>query len=651
MRFIRFLVGISWQNICIATITGLISGGINAMLISLINRAVSQASVPNALLYFAALGISALLTNVIAQFMLIHLSQSAIYQLRVRLSQNILSSPLQHLERLGENRLVATLTDDVRVLSHAVSAIPNICIDLATVIGCFVYLAVISNIVFALTLATSLLSMWCVQTRLGKVQSLFSLARDEEDNLYKHFQGITRGTKELKLHKLRREDFFSKNLQGSAAQLRQKNTTAMQGFAIANGFGQLLQLSSLALIIFILPLLVHLPLPLLSTYVLTMTYLSLPLQNLLRRLPDLMQGNVALQKIELMKLSLSSQSEIETANNSSTITQPSQLELKLELDAVTYLYHPSGDEREFRAQPPDALPPELRHQPRQGPGNHLGPRHPQRQEPEHQLGQGNHLGPRQQPEPRHPQKQGPGHHPEPRHLQRQGPGHHPGQRHQPGDMPPPPHHLHPPDDEKGFLLGPISLTLLPGQITFIVGGNGSGKSTLAKLITGLYPPRTGSIYLDGVLITDQNREWYRQHFSAIFTDFYLFDSYLGFNHSDLDQEVENYLRQLQIDHKVQVRDGVLSTTNLSQGQRKRLALLTAYLEDRPVYLFDEWASDQEPQFRDLFYRQSLVKLKERGKAVVVITHDDRYFHLADQIIKLDYGKVEPNYVPTTSYLS
>lgn len=588
MKFIRFLWEVSWRNILIATIAGLISGGGNAMLISLINRAVSQASLPSALLYFAGLSICTLLTSTIAQFMLINLSQNAIYQLRVRLSKNILSSPLQHLEGLGENRLLATLTDDVRVLSHAVSAIPSICIDLATVIGCLVYLAWISNIIFALTVTTSSLAIWCVQTRLGKAQRLFSVARQEEDNLFKHFQAITRGTKELKLHRARREDFSSKNLQGSAAKLRQKNGTAMQSFAIANGVGQFSQLSSLALILFVLPWFIHIPIRMLSTYVITSTYLSLPLQNLLRRLPDLLQGNIALQKIEMMKLSLTKESDIDTTINSFSMGQPGQLELKLELDQVTYLYHPGGDEKGFPLGSDD---PSLQ------PGGH-----------------------------------------------KPGQGHKPGHGHKPGDM-------HPPNgDEKGFLLGPISLSLQPGQITYIVGGNGSGKSTLAKLITGLYPPRTGSIYLDGLLITDQNREWYRQHFSAIFSDFYLFDSCLGFNHTDLDREVEGYLRQLQLDHKVQVRDGVLSTTSLSQGQRKRLALLTAYLEDRPIYLFDEWASDQEPLFRDLFYKQILVKLKERGKAVVVITHDDRYFHLADQIIKLDYGKIEPEYGSRTGHL-
>ncbi|KAF3889324.1 MULTISPECIES: ATP-binding cassette domain-containing protein [Nostocales] len=583
MKFLQFLLEISWRNILIATVTGLMSGVFNAMLISLINRSVSQASFPDALLYFAALGFSALLTSVITQFLLIRLSQNAIYQLRVRLSQNILFSPLQHLERLGESRLLATLTDDVRVLSHAVSAIPSICIDLATVIGCFVYLALISNIIFAASFTTSVLAMWCVQTILGKAQGLFSLAREEEDNLYKHFQGLTRGTKELKLHKSRREDFYSKSLQGSASLLRYKNTTAMQIFAIANGLGQFMQLSSLAIVLFVLPWLIDIPLSLLATYVLTMTYLSLPLQNLLRRLPDLLQGNVALQKIEMMKLSLTEKTEIATQINTYAIAQPDRVEFKLELDQVTYLYHPNGHEKEFLSEPNDpSLPMRSRHQ------------------------------------------------------------HKP--KHQPGDMPPPPH------DEKGFRLGPISLTLQSGEITFIIGGNGSGKSTLAKLITGLYPPNTGSIYLNGLLITDRNQEWYRQHFSAVFSDFYLFDSCLGFDRTDLDRQVEIYLKQLQLDHKVQVRNGVLSTTSLSQGQRKRLALLTAYLEDRPIYLFDEWASDQEPHFRDLFYRQSLMELKEKGKAVIVITHDDRYFHLADQIIKLDYGKVESDRVPKTNYL-
>jgi putative pyoverdin transport system ATP-binding/permease protein len=179
-----------------------------------------------------------------------------------------------------------------------------------------------------------------------------------------------------------------------------------------------------------------------------------------------------------------------------------------------------------------------------------------------------------------------------------------------------------------------------GELIFIVGSNGSGKSTLAKLITGLYTPRSGQISLNGEPVNETNVEWYRQHFATTFADAYLFDSYLGFDNPHLDREIDKYLQEFQLDQKVSVNNGVLSTTSLSQGQRKRLALLTAFLEDRPIYLFDEWASDQDPTFREIFYEQMLIQLKNRGKLVIVITHDDRYFHLADRILQLNYGRVE-----------
>ncbi len=190
-----------------------------------------------------------------------------------------------------------------------------------------------------------------------------------------------------------------------------------------------------------------------------------------------------------------------------------------------------------------------------------------------------------------------------------------------------------------FTLGPIDLTLQPGELVFIVGGNGSGKSTLAKLLTGLYVPDGGEVKLDGNLIDDRNRELYRQLFSTVFADFYLFDRFIGLHSADVDAQAKTYLEQLQLTHKVSVQDGKLSTLTLSQGQRKRLALLTAYLEDRPIYLFDEWAADQDPFFREIFYQQLLPELKQRGKLVIVISHDDRYFHLADRVLKLDYGKI------------
>jgi putative pyoverdin transport system ATP-binding/permease protein len=201
------------------------------------------------------------------------------------------------------------------------------------------------------------------------------------------------------------------------------------------------------------------------------------------------------------------------------------------------------------------------------------------------------------------------------------------------------HSYHREQEDSNFVLGPVDLSFQPGELVFLVGGNGSGKSTLAKIITGLYLPEAGEIRLDGEPVTNENRDAYRQLFSAVFSDFFVFDNLLGLNDADLDSRAGGYLEQLHLKHKVRVTNGVLSTTAVSQGQRKRLALLTAYLEDRPFYLFDEWASDQDPLFKKVFYTKLLPDLKARGKTVLVITHDDRYFDMADRVIKLDYGKV------------
>ncbi|MDY6784549.1 MAG: cyclic peptide export ABC transporter [Cyanobacteriota bacterium] len=198
---------------------------------------------------------------------------------------------------------------------------------------------------------------------------------------------------------------------------------------------------------------------------------------------------------------------------------------------------------------------------------------------------------------------------------------------------------YPSDDDTPFVLGPIDLTFTGGELVFIVGGNGSGKSTLGKLIAGLYLPEAGEMRWNGELIAAENREGYRQNISAIFADFYLFDRLLGFDRAEVDQRAQHYLETLHLERKVRVEGGKFSTTALSTGQRKRLALLTAYLEDRPVYLFDEWAADQDPAFKDIFYRELLPQLRDRGKIVLAIGHDDRYFDSCDRLIKLDCGRV------------
>ncbi len=199
-----------------------------------------------------------------------------------------------------------------------------------------------------------------------------------------------------------------------------------------------------------------------------------------------------------------------------------------------------------------------------------------------------------------------------------------------------------PADKSGaqFKLKPINLTFEKGQISYIVGGNGSGKSTLAKLITQHYPPSIGTIYFGNTAVTMSNKITARESICAIYSDFYTFPKLYGMLENLDVAEMQRYLKYLELDQKIKIDDkGVFSRVELSDGQRRRLALLVTLLEDRDVYLFDEWAADQDPRFKDIFYTKILPDLKSKNKMVIIITHDDRYFKHADQLIFMEDGRV------------
>ena len=192
---------------------------------------------------------------------------------------------------------------------------------------------------------------------------------------------------------------------------------------------------------------------------------------------------------------------------------------------------------------------------------------------------------------------------------------------------------------EAFLLGPLNLTVHKGEVLFVVGGNGGGKTTLAMLLLGLYTADSGTILMNGVALDDANSDHYRSRFSAIFHDFYLFDRLFGIDPKRLAERGDEYLARVGLRDKVSIIGDRYSTIELSAGQRKRLALVSSYLEDKPIYLFDEWAADQDPRFKRIFYTEILPELKARGKTVIVISHDDAYFHCADRIVKLDSGLI------------
>lgn len=535
MNLITLLLRSSWKVLTLAAFIGLLSGASTGILIFLINIQVNHSSPREMLIwYFISLCCLRFLTNIISKFLLINLTEKAILELRLILSERILAAPLYHLEGLGSHRILATITDDILSISNTVFVIPTLFIESVVVISCLSYLIIISPTVFLIVAFFLCFGVITYQKIASRAMLFITLARQEKDILFKHFRSLTEGIKELKIHQQRRQKFIFEDLKNTAQLYRRKNVIGMTIFAAAASWGNILFFVVVGLVIFILPTLQVIPTYVLSGYAITILYLLAPLDYIMSTLPVFSKATAALGKIDTFKLSLSNYYD---ENSLISKVESDNCCQDLEFLGVTHTYHKE-------------------------------------------------------------------------------------------------------QEDIAFTLGPIDLAISGGKIIFIIGGNGSGKSTLVKLITGLYTPESGKIFINGKLITADNQEWYRQHFSVVFSDFYLFDNLWNLGNNISDEKIYNYLVKLQLEKKVKVKNGVLSTTLLSQGQRKRLALLTAYLEDRPIYVFDEWASDQDPVFKKVFYTQILPELKSKGKSVIVVTHDDQYFHLSDSIVKLNYGKLE-----------
>jgi putative pyoverdin transport system ATP-binding/permease protein len=192
--------------------------------------------------------------------------------------------------------------------------------------------------------------------------------------------------------------------------------------------------------------------------------------------------------------------------------------------------------------------------------------------------------------------------------------------------------------EAAFSVGPVDLDISKGDAIFIYGGNGSGKTTFVQTLIGLYVPTSGEIRLNGSLITETTYPVYKTIFSVVFSDFYLFEEMVGIDNFD-EAKCLRYLEMFELGEKVGVENKAFTTTNLSTGQRKRLALIAALMEEKPVLVLDEWAADQDPYFRKKFYTEIIPMLKADGITIIAITHDDKYYHYADRLYKMDYGKL------------
>jgi putative ATP-binding cassette transporter len=532
-KSIQFSKGIVFAVV----LASIIGGASNTAMVALINHALGMHGKPVSLIVaFAGLCVLQAISKFLSQVLLIRFASSTIAELRFKISQRIVSSPLRHLEEIGPHRLLAAITEDIPMIMAALTQGPSLCINSVIVAGCLVYMGWLSWRLLLLVTVSLLIGMAGYHFLEQRSKNLFRLARNEANVLLKDFRALLDGAKELQMHRKRRHEFLTESIGARANRVAGYRVSATTNYAVAQEWGELMIFVVIGLLIFLFSEFKGANTQVLTGYVLVFFYMTTPLQFILNSFPAVSQADIAVDRIEKMDLLLRSR-QIQDSDKA-VLRIPAEWRC-IELNGVTHSYH-----RE--------------------------------------------------------------------------------------------------KENSSFTLGPIDLRIEPGELIFITGGNGSGKTTLVKLLTGLYSPESGDVYLNEDRVTDESRDAYRHLFSAVFSDFFLFDELHGMR--DLDDKANAYLSYFQLDHKVKVQNGVLSTTELSQGQRKRLALLVAYLEDRPIFVFDEWAADQDPVFREIFYYQLLPELKQRGKAVIVVSHDDRYYRIADRIIKLDYGKLEEDFV-------
>lgn len=534
MRLIRFLMKYSPEKLMMAIIAGLIGGAASTALLVVVNAGLSHSSAVQSLFYvFLGLAGVAMITRAASALVLASIGENSMFELRMRVSRQILAVPLQSLEEAGIPRLLTTVTDDILNMLNAVANVPIVCINVAAVATCLLFLAYESWLLFLIVMLLIVVLLFTAQLPFIVASRHFTLSRKEHNVLMGHLRALISGIKELKVNRQRKKEFVI-DLGASANRYKEHMLRAMRIAVLGATWAEMLSFLTIGLLVFVVPHFMSVSNATLMNFVLIMLYLMEPIEFLQHQAPQFAKGVVAIKSIEDLGLTLA-KTGAEEEEPASHAVRKSEWNW-IQFTDVLFSYKAK-------------------------------------------------------------------------------------------------------DGNNRFVLGPVNLGFGPGELIFITGGNGSGKTTLGKLFVGLYKPEAGRVELDGNLVNDNSREDYSQLFSAVFADFFLFEKLLGTDKIGLDEKAETYLRRLQLDRKVQVKDGVFSTVDLSQGERKRLALLVAYLENRSIFLFDEWAADQDRNFKTFFYQELLPDLRARGKTILVISHDDRYYGVANRVIKLDDGQI------------
>jgi putative pyoverdin transport system ATP-binding/permease protein len=526
--FIRRSAWLLGLTLAVSSLTGLVTVSLFAFVFQVVaERYLAVLPWAAAFAFLAVLLISSRTISVLAME---RLSVTAIAEIRLHLAREILSTPLDHLEGVGETRLLTGLTKEVMAVSMEIPTLVNLCTSVATVFALMLYIAWLSPIGALFVAIAVLIGAPLHWIFLRRLIALSYDAGKAWDRLYRNLDGLVSGLKQLKLNNGRKDEFIKIDLaQRQVEFLRAKSQVVVAG-AMASNCAQVIFLTLLGCSLFALTADRQGHQYIGAEFLFAVIYLMGPLERVLGSFASLGEVNAAYKRLRELGLSLSA---VKRDGQLALIEQPPIEWSRLSLQRVSYVY--------------------------------------------------------------------------------------------PG--------------ESGFVFGPVDLALSRGEIIFVTGGNGSGKSTFAKLVAGLYVPRCGEIILGHTKIDETCRQSYREQFAAVLDDVYLFERVWCKAICEVETG-EKCLGQWGLAQLVEIRGNCFTnTTALSRGQKKRLALVAAVMEDKPIYIFDEWAADQDAIFRRYFYETFLPELRRMKKLVIVLTHDEGYDEIADRILRFQDGKL------------
>lgn len=508
-----------------------LAGGINIWLMALINKNVQISRFDaQAVTEFGIVLLSTISISLLSQLLLSRLGARVFFKLRERLVRGITHLSAQQIEAIGNHRLYTALTKDVPAIHDLLTMLPSYVFNFTVVAACLIYLGTVSPELFGVFLGFLVLALGVAKFAIAdRAEKKFALRRKIEDDLFRCYEAVIDGSKELKFNHRRGEHFVDRDLREHAESYRNATISAEALWHLSSNWASAVIFIGIGSLLFLSPAIGVLDRAKVVSFIVVIFYMVGPLNVLMNSFRTIYTARISVAKLKELQLSL----------------------------------------------PVDAKP-----------------RAQRDLEPFHSLSIKDVCFTYDSPE----------------------------------------------EGRSGFSVGPLNLEIARGEVVYFVGGNGSGKTTAAKLLTGLYAKREGQVFVNGREVEDQGD--YFQMFSAVFQDYYLFETLVPKGDRAIqDHEAVELIERLRLTEKVSIEAGRLSTTRLSYGQRKRLALLVAYFDNSDIYVFDEWAADQDPEFREFFYEELLFDLKRLGKTVVVVSHDERYFHLADKVVKFAGGTI------------